>query len=183
MDKRLEEEIRVTRQFTRIISNNVKKIGALFKVQCTSGHSRWYHKSQLQTFYSHMVYDKCKQYKEPYTYNQDFVRDALDLISVLTGDDTRMTQFLLHWIYTTINIPSVKCERIPFISSAPGVGKDTLVSILESIMGAQHVWKCEDSNQIFENFNPMLESSYLVVLSEFDSHDMQRLGKMKHYAT
>eukprot|EP00965_Chrysotila_dentata_P171284 5652636-Pleurochrysis_carterae.AAC.1 len=239
MDKRREEEIRVTRQFTRVISNNVKKIGALFQVQCASGHYRWYDKSQLQTFYSHMVYDKvsmksdgtyytsreffiqdvlspslihiipsfedaqpyppplvapescynswiefkCTKYTEPYTYNKDYVRDILDLISGLTGDDTRMAQFLLYWIYTLVCIPSIKCERIPFISSAPGVGKDTLVSILETMMGTQHVWKCEDSNQLFGNFNPMLENSYLVVLSEFDSCDLQRLGKMKHYAT
>eukprot|EP00965_Chrysotila_dentata_P170164 5617030-Pleurochrysis_carterae.AAC.1 len=239
LDKRREEEIRVTRQFTNIISNNVKKIGALFQVRCASGYYRWYDKTQLQTFYSHMVYDKvrtnsdgnsyttreffinevlsptlihiipsfedtqpyppplvapescynswkdfkCIEYKEQYTYDKEYVRDIIDLISGLTGDDTRLAQFLLHWIYTVVCIPSIKCERIPFISSAPGAGKDTLVSILESMMGTQHLWKCEDSNQLFGVFNPMMENSYLVILSEFDSCDLQRLGKMKHYAT
>ena len=72
----------------------------------------------------------------PFVYNARAVDLFRDMVMGLVGDDEDHFRFWMHWNYANLRHPATKSGRCPFIISKQGVGKDTLIMILQKIFGA-----------------------------------------------
>ena len=118
----------------------------------------------------------------PFEYNARAVELFRDMVMGLLGDDEAHLTFWMQWNYANLMHPATKSGRCPFIISKQGVGKDTLVMILQKIFGyARCVTESDPSENIWGKFNEVLQSTYLVILTEVGISDfMQGLGRVKH---
>ena len=121
----------------------------------------------------------------PFKYNPRAVELFKDMVMGLVGDVEEHFTFWMQWNYTNLMHPATKSGRCPFIISKQGVGKDTLVMILQKIFGyARCVTESDPSENIWGKFNEVLQSSYLIILTEVGIGDfMQGLGRVKHLIT
>ena len=118
----------------------------------------------------------------PFKYNARAVELFKDMLMGLLGDNEADFAFWMQWNYTNLMHPATKSGRCPFIISKQGVGKDTLVMILQKLYGyARCVTESDPSENIWGKFNEVLQSTYLIILTEVGISDfMQGLGRVKH---
>ena len=118
----------------------------------------------------------------PFTYNARAVELFKDMVMGLLGDNEEHFKFWMHWNYANLMHPATKSGRCPFIISKQGVGKDTLVMILQKIFGyARCVTESDPAENIWGKFNEVLQSTYLIILTEVGMSDfIQGLGRVKH---
>eukprot|EP00966_Prymnesium_polylepis_P237976 5503801-Prymnesium_polylepis.1 len=120
-----------------------------------------------------------------FVYNDRAVELFKDMVMGLVGDNEEHFRWFMQWNYTNLKYPATKNGRCPFIISKQGVGKDTLVEILQKIFGmARCVTESDPAENIWGKFNEVLQATYLVILTEVGIADfMQGLGRVKHLIT
>lgn len=73
-----------------------------------------------------------------------------------------IVKFLAH----IVQKPQELAEVINVFKSLEGIGKDTLVLILTKILGEKYIYSTEDQNEVFGNFNEVMENKLIVVFNE-----------------
>jgi hypothetical protein len=118
----------------------------------------------------------------PFKYNARAVELFKNMVMGLLGDDEQHFQFWMEWNYANLMHPATKSGRCPFIISKQGVGKDTLVSIMQKIFGyARCVTESDPAENIWGKFNEVLQGTYLIILTEVGFSDfMLGIGRVKH---
>ena len=102
----------------------------------------------------------------PFKYNPRAVELFKDMLMGLLGDDDFNFDFWMQWNYANLMHPATKSGRCPFIISKQGVGKDTLVMILQKIFGyARCVTESDPAENIWGRFNEVLHGTYLIILT------------------
>jgi len=73
-----------------------------------------------------------------------------------------LKKFLAH----VVQKPQELAEVINVFKSLEGIGKDTFILILTKILGEKYIYSTEDQNEVFGNFNDVMENKLIVVFNE-----------------
>lgn len=121
----------------------------------------------------------------PYEYNERYAELFEDMVRGLCADNEEYFKWFMQWLYTCIFHPATKSGRVPFFISKQGVGKDTLVEILQYIFGYHRcVTESSPEQNVWGQFNTILQATYFIILTEVSAKNFyEGLGKAKHLIT
>lgn len=120
-----------------------------------------------------------------YEYNQEYADMFENMVRGLCDDNEEYFTWFMQWLYTCIFHPATKSGRVPFFISKQGVGKDTLVEILQFIFGYHRcVTESSPELNVWGQFNSILQATYFIILTEVGVKAfVEGLGKAKHLMT
>ena len=91
------------------------------------------------------------------------------LIFNLCDEDVAMTEYIIKYIAHMFQYPFYVTEVVIAFKSWTGCGKDTLVRILQRLMGMKHVGITADCQNLFGNFNDIMEDKLCLFVNELES--------------
>tara|TARA_Y100000114_G_scaffold2188_1_gene1803 strand:- start:479 stop:3727 length:3249 start_codon:yes stop_codon:yes gene_type:complete len=120
-----------------------------------------------------------------YEYNERYAQLFEDMVRGLCADNEEYFKWFMQWLYTCIFHPATKSGRVPFFISKQGIGKDTLVEILQFIFGYHRcVTESSPEQNVWGQFNTILQATYFIILTEVSAKNFyEGLGKAKHLIT
>ena len=121
----------------------------------------------------------------PFVYDARAVEMFEDMVMGLSGDSNVSFTWLMQWLYTMLKYPATKCGRFPFIVSTTGIGKDTLIMILQKIIGYMRcVTEPDPAENLFGKFNDVMMGTYLLIMTEVSMKDLDAaMGRQRHLTT
>jgi hypothetical protein len=99
-------------------------------------------------------------------YNEVDVSNFNELLKNLSNHDTEKYNYLLKYIAHTFQYPDVRTEKIIIFQGWTGTGKDSLFRTLQKLMGMKYIDSTEDIEELFGNFNTILDSKICLFLNE-----------------
>jgi len=124
-----------------------------------------------------------KEYVEP---DMDFIEKYVNtLIYNLCGGEKDAYEYLLKYIASLIQYPSVQCEQAVVMLGKEGVGKDQLTFLIECMLDNQNYsTKTSDVDLLFGAFNSEAEHKIMIQLNEAsNSSAVEYLEKFKDKTT
>jgi hypothetical protein len=124
-----------------------------------------------------------KEYVEP---DMDFIDKYVNtLIYNLCGGEKDAYQYLLKYIASLIQFPSLQCEQAVVMLGKEGVGKDQLTFLIECMLDNQNYsTKTSDVDLLFGSFNSEAEHKIMIQLNEAsNSSAVEYLEKFKDKTT
>lgn len=117
-----------------------------------------------------------------YEFNQEYADMFEDMVRGLCADSQEIYTWFMQWLYTCIFHPATKSARVPVLVALMGVGKDTLIEILQFIFGFHRcVTESAPELNVWGQFNSILQSTYFIILTEVGVKQfIDGLGKVKH---
>jgi len=107
--------------------------------------------------------------------DEDYKKDAVDTwlnhIKIITDHDELAEKYVLNWFAHLIQKPAQKPETCIVITGKQGAGKTIMLDPIKKIMGGGYFESSNPERDVWGNFNPMMASSLLVVLSEVDKRN------------
>ena len=124
--------------------------------------------------------ESVKKYSEK-TMERDKI---LHHLRILCNHDETVYQYFIKWIGQMIQFPSVKTVS-PVIIGEQGAGKNTIVRLIEKMLGEKKVFETADpARYVWGNFNACMANAYLVCLNELNKKDtIEADGKIKALIT
>jgi hypothetical protein len=103
------------------------------------------------------------------TYDEIFIQEGFNFIinhwKLLSGDE--YFDFFLKYNAYTVQYPGLKTLLTLYINSKPGLGKERgLYYILEQIFGKKYCLITQNINDIFGEFNGLIENKFIIVMDE-----------------
>lgn len=120
--------------------------------------------------------------------NEQYAQEGRDFflnhIKTLCNNQESVYSWFLKWMGQMLVHPEFK-TRMPILISKQGAGKNTLVQLMEKMMGASKVQEeTSPEEHVWGKFNDMMTNSFLVVLNEISkSQTKQAEGKIKGLIT
>tara|TARA_R110002072_G_scaffold109771_1_gene237243 strand:+ start:53 stop:2416 length:2364 start_codon:yes stop_codon:yes gene_type:complete len=112
------------------------------------------------TFITNPVQEDIKQ-------GAELLKLVNDLLYTLAGSDTDCADFLRNCIAHMIQYPNILKETIIFLGGSEGVGKDTLIDLIECLLdNNDYVFRTAKPELIFGSFNSACESKLLIQINE-----------------
>lgn len=93
------------------------------------------------------------------------------LLFNLCGEDVEATDFLTKYIAHMFQYPARRTEKIIVFISWTGCGKDTLFRTIQRLMGAKYCDTTGNVDELFGNFNDLLDSKLCLFMNEMDGKD------------
>ena len=104
-------------------------------------------------------------------YNKTAVDTWINHIGIICDHDEGATEYVLNWFAHLIQKPAQKPETCIVITGKQGAGKTIMLDPIKKIMGGGYFESSNPERDVWGNFNPMMASSLLVVLSEVDKRN------------
>lgn len=104
-------------------------------------------------------------------YNKTAVDAWVNHIGVICDHDEPAEQYVLNWFAHLLQKPAEKPETCIVITGKQGTGKTIMLDPIKKIMGGGYFESSNPERDVWGNFNPMMASSVLVVLSEVDKRN------------
>jgi hypothetical protein len=104
-------------------------------------------------------------------YNQVAVDAWVNHIGVICDHDALAEEYVLNWFAHMLQKPAEKPETCIIITGKQGAGKTCMLDPIKKIMGGGYFESANPERDVWGNFNPMMASSLLVVLSEIDKRN------------
>ena len=102
----------------------------------------------------------------------------------LCNENEEVIEYILNYLSHIIQYPAQRTEKIIVFAGWTGSGKDTLFRIMELIIGASMVSLTEDIDQVFGNFNGILDSKLMLFINEIEGkHATTHQERLKGLAT
>ncbi len=99
------------------------------------------------------------------------VKRFIDHLSLLVGHEEEAHHYLINYIADLIQNP----YRLPAVAlvfkSKQGLGKDLMINYIEKIVGESLVYRTENMEEIYGNFNPAVKGKLVVQLNELEGKD------------
>jgi len=103
-----------------------------------------------------------------------YKKDAVDLwcnhIKVMCDYDEMAYEYVLNWFAHLLQKPAEKSTHL-IITGKQGTGKTIALTPIKKIMGGGYFETSQPERDVWGNFNPLMASSLLVVLSECDKRN------------
>jgi len=103
-------------------------------------------------------------------YNQVAVDLWLNHIGVMCDRDVPATEYVINWFAHLLQKPAEKSTHL-IITGKQGTGKTIALAPIKKIMGGGYFESTKPERDVWGQFNPMMASSLLVVLSETDKRN------------
>ena len=98
--------------------------------------------------------------------------------------DKPKSKWLINYLAHMFQYPNERTEKIVIFKGLQGAGKDTLYQLLRKLMGVKYVSIVDDLEEIFGNFNNVLENKIALFINELDGKDgYDHRSKLKSLAT
>lgn len=107
--------------------------------------------------------------EDPTGFRRVSTKNFSTLIFNLCDEDVTMSEYITKYIAHMFQQPFFVTETVIAFKSWTGSGKDTLVRILQRLMGIKHVGITADPVSIFGQFNDLMEDKVCVFLNELES--------------
>ena len=118
---------------------------------------------------------------KPKSGDWSLIRDHIK--TVLAGGNGEFWQYLIHWIAWSIQNPDKQAEVALVLIGAKGVGKGTLVRLLERIFG-QHCFQVSSREEVIGKFNGHLQDCILFIADEaYWGGDKRCVGRLQAMIT
>jgi hypothetical protein len=106
-------------------------------------------------------------------------------VSILCNHQENVTDWFMKWMAHAVQHPETKNGMMPTFVSNQGAGKNTLLEVLQGILGRAKVFDSSDpSRDVYGSFNGLMKDAFLVSLSELSPKDLKdACGKLKALIT
>jgi hypothetical protein len=104
-------------------------------------------------------------------YNKDAVDAWINHIGIICDHDEDAKEYVLNWFAHLLQKPAQKPESCLVITGKQGTGKTIMLDPIKKVMGGGYFESTTPERDVWGNFNPMMASSMLVVLSEVDKRN------------
>ena len=104
-------------------------------------------------------------------YNSEAVDAWIYHIGIICDHDKLAEEYVLNWFAHLLQKPAEKPETCIVITGKQGTGKTIMLDPIKKIMGGGYFESSNPERDVWGNFNPMMASSMLVVLSETDKRN------------
>ena len=104
-------------------------------------------------------------------YNKTAVDAWIKHIGIICDHDALAEEYVLNWFAHLLQKPAQKPETCIVITGRQGTGKTIMLDPIKKIMGGGYFESSNPERDVWGNFNPMMASSLLVVLSEVDKRN------------
>lgn len=104
-------------------------------------------------------------------YNKTAVDAWVNHIGVICDHDEPAEEYVLNWFAHLLQKPAEKPETCIVITGKQGTGKTIMLDPIKKIMGGGYFESSNPERDVWGNFNPLMMSSLLVVLSEVDKRN------------
>lgn len=120
------------------------------------------------------------------------IENIMDYFSNLVGEydnfknglDCPNTKYLTQYIAHMFQYPEKQTRKIICLKGWTGTGKDTLLNLLRELMGFRYCGLTSDPNDLFKEFNTILDSKIAIFLNEMEGKDGVKIQeKLKDIAT
>lgn len=127
---------------------------------------------------------RCEAYTDEYNKNPTGLQQILKLIDCLANHEECVYDFILDWLAQMIQYPVTK-SVVPVLIGDMGIGKNTLIDIIKSMLGASKVWDSTNPmRDIWGQFNDRMRDTFLINLNEVGFKDFApALGMVKAMIT
>ncbi len=117
-------------------------------------------------------------------FDADAVAMFINHVKTLIGDDS-VALWLCNWMAHMFQKPQEKPSCCIWLVGEQGCGKSTITAVLTKLVGLARTFETSSPERdVWGNFNSMMASSYLLVLSEIDKRNLQQAdGKIKTLMT
>jgi len=96
----------------------------------------------------------------------------LDHVHVLCNHEQVVYEYVLNWLAHSFQLPGVKKQPMITLISEEGAGKTALVQYMKALLGSKKVLETTaPEKEVWGNFNELMMSAFLVVLSETDKRN------------
>lgn len=92
-------------------------------------------------------------------------------ISLLCNHDIKSTNYLFKYICHLIQKPHQKSSTAIILKSKQGFGKDTLIDMIEKMLGSSYILRTAEMDDIFGSYNIGLRDKLLLQLNEVEGRD------------
>ena len=103
-------------------------------------------------------------------YDQWAVDLWLNHIGIMCDHDERAIEYVINWFAHLLQKPAEKSTHL-IITGKQGTGKTIALAPIKKIMGGGYFESTSPERDVWGNFNPLMASSLLVVLSECDKRN------------
>ncbi len=104
--------------------------------------------------------------------------------NVWCSNDDKLYNYVISWMAHLIQRPWIKMKTNLVLSSVEGCGKGSIVQILGKILGEKSFIQPSSPDEIFGNFNSLLENKLLCFLDEMVwGGDKKKAGQLKGLLT
>ncbi len=93
---------------------------------------------------------------------------------VITNDDEELRSHIINFMAHLIQYPDKLVEVIHVFKSLEGAGKDTFIEIISMMLGERYVYSTEDQNEIFGNYNEVMDGKLILVFNEASGSDSNK---------
>ena len=104
-------------------------------------------------------------------YGRVAVDTWINHIGIICDHDELAKQYVLNWFAHLLQKPAEKPETCIVITGKQGTGKTVMLDPIKKVMGGGYFESSQPERDVWGNFNPMMASSMLIVLSEVDKRN------------
>ena len=104
-------------------------------------------------------------------YNKGAVDTWINHIGIICDHDENAIEYVLNWFAHLLQRPAEKPETCIVITGKQGAGKTIMIDPIKKVMGGGYFESANPERDVWGNFNPMMASSLLIVLSEVDKRN------------
>ena len=105
-------------------------------------------------------------------YDEEAVNIFIDHLKLLTNNEDKCWQYLLHYIAHIFQYPQILPAVSVLIKSyEEGVGKDKLIDIIGAMLGDEYITRISDMKMVTGNNNSSLKNKLIVQLNEVSGKD------------
>lgn len=106
------------------------------------------------------------------------------LFKVICKGDKDIYTYVMKYIAHIIQFPDKNPNVVIILRGHQGTGKDSLIDVIEGLIGRAYCLRTEHQDDIFGNFNEDCADKLLISINEADGGDSKKFaGKMKGLAT
>ncbi len=108
------------------------------------------------------------EFQETLEEDEEVIKTFTDHIKLLTDYDEKATEYLIKYIAHILQKPYELPKTAIILKSKQGYGKDTLIDIIERLIGKKHVFRTADLDDVFGQYNVGIRDRLLLQLNEVE---------------
>ena len=126
----------------------------------------------------------CYEKDEFGSYNDETIEIFKNHLSLLTNHDENSVEYLIKYLAHLIQKPQEKPRVGLLFKSKQGYGKDTLMDLLDKLIGKCHIMRTADIDDVFGSYNVGIRDKLVMVLNELEGKNgYSHKEKIKNFIT
>lgn len=118
--------------------------------------------------------NKIQDYEEEVDIN-NFKRFMRCLCNEYNKPSDEITQYLIKYIAHMFQFPNERPDTIIIFKGWTGAGKDTFYTILQRLLGMEHIGNVDNLDEIFGTFTNVLNNKICIFMNELEGNDTVKI--------